>query len=170
MPTVNATVGDASANSYVETAEADLYFDEAIGKDAWPAAASDTRDAAVISASRYLDQYMDWNGYRTTDTQRMDFPRNGVTDRDGLLYSDTTIPELLKQAVFELAYYLVVNGGINFVDQTLDRVKVAVIDIKFTAKSIDIGIPLFIENMISHLGSSLVSGLGRAHTVRLERV
>lgn len=170
MPTVIATVGDPSANSYVTVAEATAYFDELLGKAAWGSASAPNREAAVITASRSLDQYMKWQGTPTTTTQSMAWPRANTYDRDNVIIEDDIIPIILKQAVYELAYFVLTQSGLPMVQQTLDRVKVAVIDVKFTEKSVDIGIPSFIEQMIEHLGSPLIANKGDVRTARLIRV
>ena len=170
MPVVIATVGAPNANSYVTVAEATAYYDELLGKTAWASASVPNREAAVITASRSLDQYMKWIGYPTTETQSMGFPRVGAFDRDNVAIDDDVIPVILKQATFELAYYALTKSGLSFVNQTLDRVKVAVIDVKFTERSVDTGIPAFIEQMIEHLGSPLVPNKGDIRSVRLTRV
>lgn len=170
MPTVIADVGAANANSYVTVAEADSYFGDSFGKGQWTSATSDQKAALAITASRTLDQYILWVGQKTTDSQSMEWPRFGAYDRFGKLYANDVIPTVVKYATFELAYYMLENGGLSFAEQTIDSVKVGSIEVDFTERSTDSGIPKFIENMIGNLGSPIIVGNNAVQNVRLERV
>lgn len=170
MSTVIADVGAANANSYVTVAEADSYFGDSFGKGQWTSATPDQKAALVITASRTLDQYILWVGQKTTDSQSMEWPRFGAYDRFGKLYANDVIPTVVKYATFELAYYMLENGGLSFAEQTIDSVKVGSIEVDFTERSTDSGIPKFIENMIGNLGSPIIVGNNAVQNVRLERV
>lgn len=169
MPTVIADVGAANANSYVTVAEADSYFGDAFGKSLWAPASSDQRSALVITASRTLDQYIEWAGQKATEYQAMEWPRSGVYDRFGKMYDDDVVPTTVKYATFELAYYILENGGLSFSNQTIDTVKVGSIEVDFTPRSVDSGIPKFIENMIGNLGSPIMVDGNSAYNVKLVR-
>ena len=56
MPSLDATVGGASSNSYVSVATADTYFDERVGASAWTAETTDEKERALIQGTRRLDQ------------------------------------------------------------------------------------------------------------------
>lgn len=186
MPTVIADVGAANANSYVTVAEADAYFGDSLGRPLWSTTSQAVKEAAVISASRTLDQYMEWLGYRVDTVQSMDWPRSGVVnpnlgysqgsyetmDVGGFYnwYRNDEIPQKLKYATYELAYYMAQNDGLNFANQTVDSVKVGPISVDFTAKSTDSGIPSFVENMIGHLGSPVIRDGIQVGMARLVRV
>lgn len=77
MPTVTATVGDASANSYVTRAEADSYFDgyPSASVTAWTSASDDDKDRFLITATRNLENLRYW-GEKAASTQALSFPRN----------------------------------------------------------------------------------------------
>lgn len=171
MPTVIATVGAADANSYETVVAADSYFGDSYGRSRWALASQSDREALMITASRSLDQYMSWSGRRSTDTQSMEFPREGAYDRSGNLYPNNVIPTPVRYATFELAYYMLENGGaLSFADQTVDRVKVSSIEIEFSPRSTDVGIPDFIENMLNTLGDPIiVGGGGKVQMARLIR-
>lgn len=172
MTTVVADVGLATANSYVTVAEADAYFSDSFGRPLWitPATTADVKATLVVYASRLLDQYMEWAGSRATDTQSMEWPRIGAYDRFGAMIPSDQIPKQVKYAVFELAYYALENNGLSFADQTIDSVKVGSIQVEFTPKSTDAGIPKFIENLLSGLGMPIIVGASGARNIRLERV
>jgi hypothetical protein len=76
----------------------------------------------------------------------------------------------VKFATFELAYHMLVNGDLAFEDQSIDRVKVASIDVKFTERSVDSGIPKFIEAIVRHIGTTNLASSNSVRNVALERV
>ena len=121
--TIDATVGGASANSYVTEAEADDYVDAMI-KNAdvthWGNGNDDTRRRALAYATQRLDRER-YLGARATDTQALQWPRTGVRKPDTYIntyavgfpfrittdyFTDTEIPEYVKRAQVELAVYL----------------------------------------------------------------
>lgn len=169
MTTVVADVGLDTANSYVTVAEADAYFSDSFGRPLWANATNDAKATLVVYASRLLDQYMEWAGIKATDTQSMEWPRIGAYDRFGAVIPSDQIPKQVKYAAFELAYYVLENNGLSFADQTIDSVKVGSIQVEFTPKSTDAGIPKFIENLLSGLGMPIIVGASGARNIRLER-
>lgn len=169
MPTVIATVGAADANSYVTVAEAGSYFSDSFGKGRWATASQATREALVITASRSLDQYLEWNGQKTDEAQSMEWPRKGTTGKSGIAYADDTIPMPVKFATYELAYYILENNGISFSDQTVDEVKVGSIEVVFSPRSTDVGIPNFIESLVSHIGTPQMASGNQVRMAKLVR-
>ena len=167
MPTVDATVGGAAANSYVAVADADAYFLSSFNRALW--ASSSDKEALVISASRYLDGYMAWEGEKTSPDQAMEWPRKNTFTKSGIAYADDVIPMPLKFAVYELAYFMLENNGLTFESSTVDQVKVGPISLKFNQSVKDLGLPHYVISLISHIGSSDLSDPGMIHTVRLTR-
>ncbi len=98
---LNATVGSSDANSYVTVAEANIYFADRLHAEVWDNA--DNADSALITASRMLDWYVKWKGYKSTSEQSMGWPRVNVLRRDGTEVDDSIIPQEVKVAVYELA-------------------------------------------------------------------
>lgn len=109
MATIDATVGGASANSYVTVAEATSYFDARLNADAWTADAT-KQIPALIMATLRIDQEL-YQGSPTSTTQRRKFPRMNMVDPETDLAIDSaTIPNDLKDAVCELALHLLRAG------------------------------------------------------------
>jgi len=106
MPTLDATVGGASTNTYATYAEASTYHNGHVYASTWTAATSTVKETALIMASRLLDEWVDWRGYRTTEGQALRWPRYNVNDRDGWLLDHDVIPTFLVNATSELARYL----------------------------------------------------------------
>lgn len=168
MPTVDATVGGTSANSYVLVAEADDYFSASFNRTLW--AGSSDKEALVISASRYLDSYMEWDGSKTDSAQSMEWPREETFDKSGAAYPDDIIPMPVKFATFELAYYLLQNGGLSYESSVVEQVKVGSIAIKFDQSEKELGLPTYVTALIAHVGTPDLADSNKAHTVELERV
>ena len=78
---LDATVGDAAANSYVTRAEAAAYFAESINYALWLALSTADQDTLLMSAPTNIDaQNINLPKYTTTETsgvpdQGLKFPR-----------------------------------------------------------------------------------------------
>lgn len=107
MPTIVATAGATNANSYCTVAEADAYHETIVGATTWTEAEDDTKIAALIQATRVLDEQYDWVGQKANSTQALRWPRADVTDRDGWDVDSATIPTFLKNATAEMARALI---------------------------------------------------------------
>ena len=97
----------ATANTWASASEFTAYCnDHGYSLTAYPLA--DTQAVALILAAEYLrneDRYA-YRGQRTTDTQRLPWPRAGVVVLygTGVPLASTNIPTALKDAQCELAY------------------------------------------------------------------
>jgi hypothetical protein len=124
MPiTINATVGSASANSYLTLADAQAIVDGFVEDEdviAWASATTDQKNRALYSATERLDRER-FLGARATDTQSLQWPRTGVRKPDTYIntyavgfpfrittdyFTDTEIPDQVKKAQVVLAVYL----------------------------------------------------------------
>jgi hypothetical protein len=120
MPTIVATVGSATANSFVTEAEAIAYAADRLNlPSGWTTVAgstcTDSEKKALIEATRDLTR-LAYDGYRTDDTQVLSWPRNYVVNPDVSVnfqvdvltrlpyYEDDEIPLRLKEATYELAF------------------------------------------------------------------
>lgn len=119
---IDATVGGASANSYVAVADATSYFDGRLNVSEWDEASSDEQIRALIQAAYRLEQEQ-FKGVRVNETQALQWPRYGVEKPDiaysvldGPIFTESTwygtdeIPERIKRAQMELALYLLKQG------------------------------------------------------------
>lgn len=134
-PTIVATAGSSSANSYITVAEANTYFESRLPLDpAWDPTES-IAIPRILTAARLLttifsgakrlitpktgDPYyligMKWNGTPTFADQAMDFPRTGLLDRLGRELDPLIIPVELKNAHAEL------SGQLSLADRGLDN-------------------------------------------------
>jgi len=118
-----ATVGSASANSYLTLADAQTIIDglvEDADVTAWASATIDQKNRALYTATQRLDRER-YLGARATDTQALQWPRTGVRKPDTYIntytvgfpfristdyFTDTEIPDQIKRAQVVLAVYL----------------------------------------------------------------
>ena len=103
------TAGDASANSYCSLAVANTYHENRLHAATWLDADDSTKDAALLMATRVLDQQFAWEGVRSTPgSQRLEWPRDGLLNDEGDLALDSaTIPGRLEDATAEFARLLI---------------------------------------------------------------
>ena len=107
-----ATAGSATANSFITLAEAETYMEGRGNKALWTAAADADKNIALVEAMRELD-VLSYQGYRSTDTQALSWPRQWAVDPDNPVYAwfDTDeIPTRLKNAQAELAFQFIKAG------------------------------------------------------------
>lgn len=130
--------GLATANSYVDATEADaILCVNPTAYATWTALTATQRDTYLVWASGYLDDYVQWDGYKTVATSGLRWPRECVYDVDGLLIDSNTIPPQLKQATAEVAVFLVnseaaASGGESSnLPEGIKRVKADVVEVEF---------------------------------------
>ena len=102
---IDATVGGASANSYVTVAEATSYFEGRLNASEWSGASDDEQIRALIMAARRIDQEV-YVGRSYDDDQAMQWPRTGVYDPNDRIYGTDEVPERVKRGQLELALAL----------------------------------------------------------------
>lgn len=163
---LDATPGGASSNSYATVAEADAYHVNHLYATAWTGATTSNKEAALIWATRLLDEQVDWQGSASNLTQALRWPRYGVYNYDVVFFDHTTIPTWLKNATAELARWLLSE------DRTAERiiglrsVKADVVAVDFDKYDLKPILPPPVRSLIERYGQ--VRGVGSG-TVSLER-
>lgn len=109
MPLIKGT------NSYVTVAEADAYFENRLDVAAWTNANSTQKSQALMTATSMLDN-ITWVGFVVSESQTLAFPRSGIYYDPFLGMSkaldETTVPNRIINATYELAYHLLNNDGL----------------------------------------------------------
>jgi hypothetical protein len=103
--------GVATANSYVLLADANTFMNGEVYAVEWNNSDTEAKTRALIAACRMIDYAMTWDGYRSTLTQAMSWPRSRVHNFEienalladplamtSVYYPDNTIPQRLKDA------------------------------------------------------------------------
>lgn len=103
--TVDATVGGASANSYSEVAEVDVYAERTVWNANWSAKSASEKAQLVVRATEAIDR-LRYRGRPATDTQSLQFPRFDTYKPSGALWSTTAIPQPVKNAHMMVAAWL----------------------------------------------------------------
>jgi len=98
---IDATLGGASANSYVTLADADAYFETTPDSASWDDKTNDQKNRALISATRWIDA-LSFYGDRCSETQALKWPREDYKV-DGIELACTLIPVGIEVATYELA-------------------------------------------------------------------
>lgn len=162
--TIDATVGGATSNSYVTLAEAETYFEARLHVTNWTGATDDIKNRALVMATNRINQET-FYGDRETTTQRLPFPRDNLGYLDGILL-DSTIPETLKEATYELALHLIsIDMSKPSVDTSnIKGVKVGSIAVDYAIDSTDNvsrnyhDLPPFVLSLLDDLSRTVSSG------------
>jgi hypothetical protein len=104
--------GSSTSNSYASVAQFEAYWTDR-GTD-YTATAQATKEAWLILATEYIDNYYKFEGSIVTETQALEWPRSGATGKGGYSIDNDTIPTDLINATVWLASQSV--NGLNPVD------------------------------------------------------
>lgn len=110
--TFTSTPSGTSSNSYLSVSQADDYFAGHLeGETWWGIQTTPQKQQALVMATVRLEAEM-WGGSKTLATQRLQWPREWISTRDGdpapdgSYYRDAnTIPDELMYATCELALH-----------------------------------------------------------------
>lgn len=98
------------ANSYLSVADATLYFDNnddsvATAATTWAALSTAQKEHALRSGTTFLDDNwsLRWKGFRTGNTNPLDWPRSGVVDQDAYTVASDAIPVDIEESCAEAA-------------------------------------------------------------------
>lgn len=105
MPTLIATLGGSTSNSYITVATATTYFGDRLGNASWTAASADDKAAALITATSWLES-LEYYGNRASTSQALKWPRTDVSC-DGVEADETYIPADIQAATAETAQALI---------------------------------------------------------------
>ncbi len=100
--------GVANAVSYISATDATTYLTayEPVGITAWPGVTADQEAALVVGCQALELNYRElWLSQKRSVSNDLSWPRYYFYDKNGLLVSDTTIPNAIKQAQATLALY-----------------------------------------------------------------
>ena len=103
---VETGTGNSSANSYLSEADADTYWTDHGAPTTWTGATTAVKETALIMATQYLDAKYNrrWRGTKASNTQRLSWPRDGITDFDEFAVPSDSLPRALTDATAEAAH------------------------------------------------------------------
>lgn len=149
-----------AANSYVTVEEADDHFLIDLNFAAtWSALDEEAKQHQLAWATRVLDQKVEWRGTRVDADSGLRWPRTGVYDRDGALIDDDAVPLQVKQAVCELAKFLMTTDLTAGQDvEYLKRVRVDVLEAEWQDGTGQSALPSLINDILFGLGAMPTGG------------
>ena len=116
--------GKVDANSYASAADGDAYHDGHLYPTAWTGATTPNKEKALVMATRLIDGEYQFNGFKWSDAQSLQWPRERCPDPDraglgiiaGVLSSfngdacvpSDIVPPRVMQATCELARELII--------------------------------------------------------------
>ena len=164
--TINATIKDANANSYVTLTEANSYFETVPDSSTWTNKTDDQKNRSLISATRWIDSFV-YYGDRCDDGQALKFPRNNY-QVDGVELACTLIPQNIKYAQYELARALANDTnaitGTTGKEGNISEAKLGDLAVKFSTSTQGVG---SVNNILdvypwlqSYLGAYMLGGAG----------
>ena len=127
---LDATAKGTSSNSYVTQAEATTYFGDRSDTTDWTGATTTVKDKSLVTATFVLDME-EYEGYPTTSTQRLQWPRTGFVNRQYANVDEDTVYVVVKEATYELAL-AIIKGEYTMSDTGLEgfrHVKVGPLDV-----------------------------------------
>lgn len=164
--TIVATAGAVDANSYCTRAEADQYHRTHLYNGAWIQADDWKRDAALIWATRLLDEQVEWDGSIVSSAQSLRWPRGGVTSPDGIAYSSTSIPAWLKQAAAELARHLLSGDRTQERSIGIQSVTADTVQVTFDKTDVKPILPPSVRSIVERFGTVRGPGACNVKVIR----
>jgi hypothetical protein len=164
---LDSTIAGTSANSYSTRAEADTYHDAHLFSDTWKSAEAWKKDAALIWATRLLDEQVTWYGAKQSVDQALQWPRIGVLTKAGDAYFDNDeIPKFLKDATAELARYLISEDRTAERGYGIKKVKADVVEVEFDSFDTKPILPPSVKSIVGPYGAIEGPGSGFAKLIR----
>ena len=113
MPTITATVGGSTANSFLSESRAEELIDELVGGAVYVDSSDDDKKARAVITASWLLSSLPWDGVVSDEAQALAFPRTGLTDPGGYVVDTATIPLRIEKATAALALRLFNSATIH---------------------------------------------------------
>jgi len=101
--TVETGTGSSSSTSYITVAEYAQFLEDAGLVD--PCTTEIERQTALNRMTEVLDSFAVWQGYRYSDSQALEWPREEAYYNDGVWIDSASIPREIKKALAFMVYY-----------------------------------------------------------------
>lgn len=162
--TIISTPGDEAANSYVTLDEANTYLEASLNAAIWADLDDERKKASLVHATRLIESFM-FGGLKSTSTQALEWPREGVYDRNG--YYVAGVPRKLKDAQCEIAMWELNEpdrlAG-RFELETMEAVKIGPINYN-VAPGAPV-LPSYIMDMLKAIGPGAVKDPNSGNVTR----
>ncbi len=174
--------GQTDANTYANVTDGDAYHEGHLYGSAWTDATTGNKETALVMATRLIDALWHFRGFKTHDTQALQWPRELAKD-DDKLKSPVLVTLLNRQSYFanDAVPVTLVNATIETARALIEQDRTADPDGEGIAKLGLVGtlnvtfdkqdrlpvIPHVAQAMLAKLGELQSGGAG---SVRLTRV
>jgi hypothetical protein len=173
--------GRVDANSYADVAEGDAFHEAHLYATDWTGASAATKTAALVFATRLIDAYYQFRGFKAHDTQALQWPREFARDDDALrgaifpsipvtdgYFPDDAVPKLLRDATIETARELIKANRTDDPDgEGLAMLALTgTLSMTFDKRDRPPVIPHVAQAMLSKLGENLKSNSGVVRLIR----
>jgi hypothetical protein len=112
--------GKVDANSYADVAEGDAFHEAHLYATDWTGASAADKAAALVFATRLIDAHYQFRGFKSHQTQALQWPREFARDDDALrvsgigglmshseYFESDIVPKVLRDATIETARELI---------------------------------------------------------------
>ena len=150
-------------NSYISRADAIIYLADALHAESWDAASTESKDRALVTAARMLERQQ-WVGEQATNVgQTMQWPRTGVSDREGVELPSDTVPQFILDAQCELAVALLDDVSVQSNADTstnIRRMKAGTAEIEYFVGKSGTRFPTVVHELIGYYLANSSSYIG----------
>lgn len=174
--------GLTNANSYANAADGDSYHDGHLYATAWTGATTGKKESALVMATRFIDACYQFNGYKASNDQALQWPRASCTDPDraqsgmdllqsgrGPFFDSDSVPARLRDAVCEYARELIKSDSTDApVGQGIAQTSVSgATYVQYDKSDRQPVVPRSVQLMLAKLGTYLD---GKSSVAKLLRV
>jgi len=174
--------GLAGANSYASAADGDAYHEGHLYASAWTAATAGQKESALVMATRLIDASYQFSGWRKSEAQALQWPRECAIDPDrqgvrisvlegvsGPYFDSEAVPGAVLGAACELGRWLLVaDRTVDAAGQGMKQLNlVGSLGITFDSRNPAPVLPLVVQTMLAKLGSLLAAAAGSSRLVRV---
>jgi len=173
--------GRSDANAYADVGEGDAYHEAHLYATNWTGADGAVKAAALVMATRLIDAYYQFRGYKTHNAQALQWPREFARDDDALsslslpvlapraeYFASNALPKLLRDATIETAREFIKTNRADDPDgEGLASMSLTgTLSLTFDKKDRAPIIPHIAQAMLSKLGDYLNRKAGAVRLVR----
>ncbi len=160
--TFDSTPTSGTMNSYTSVSFADDYFVARFGAESWSSFDEPKKFALLVQATNVLDTYM-YGGLRTSRSQPLQWPRQGIYNDEGTPYSSAVLPAKMEKATCEMALWLFTEEDRLLNDvalQQVDAFKAGPLDLKIRKNAMVI--PEKVLSTIKSIGAGTLISTGES--------
>jgi hypothetical protein len=165
--------GKPDSNSYAAVADGDAYHDAHLYASSWTNASTANKEKALVMATRLIDGFYQFSGFKRLSTQALQWPRRECRDPDntggvipgmvltyGPYIDETKVPPTVLNAACELARELIKQDRTDDPDGegVAQIALVGSVNVTFDKGDRQPVIPHVVQTMLAKFGSLISSG------------